>query len=729
MPSLATNESRRWAAARWIPGVVLVGLTLILIPPGSLPYAPGSTVSDAAITHWPAAHFLRRSVLVHRQWPLWTPLRMLGQPFAANPLNKVWYPPQWLVLLLPATLHLNVMIALHMGWGALGMAAWARNEKLEPLAAGFAALTWGFNAKLIAHLGAGHLDIVYALAWVPWALLAVSRMARQPSIKHTVIFGSTAALLALADLRIAFYSLPALALHAFTLRIDEHRQNANWRPFMRASALSLVLFLLLTAAQTLPLAAIGPYLTRTTLTPVEAAVHSLPPGYLLGMLIPDVGGFHEWMTYVPLPVLLLAAVALVLERGEIRTWAWLVLAALAAVWSLGDHTPLFPAMAGALPFVPWVRVPPRAWFVTVLALCVLASHGLDHLLKGNIPRRWKLGGAALIAVGAATAGAAVATRITLPGLFVFALTALGSGAGLWLAAHTPAGSQPDQSRIGGAILTGTAALSLIWLAPTLVEGRSIGVITADDLPLIAALGGTCDRVYSPSFELIGPAVAQAGIPTVHAVEPFQLRGSAEAIGEATGVPYSGYNVVVPSLPPDQAANYHTALVDAKPDPAYLAAMGIRWVVSRFAVDASNLALVDQVGSTRIYEVSGSPPAFVFPDSIEQPLTPDARTSHALCCRPPNRLLDASYDTLPIHERTVMVIPEAWAPGWKARIDGQPAPVLRVGGLFVGVELDPLGAHTVEIVYRPLADIVGAAISGLTAAALLSAAVLRRWSVR
>lgn len=79
--------------------VALVALrALTSFDPDGLPFQPGAHFSDAATSHWPAALHLRRSVLEDGAFPLWRPLLMGGQPFAANPLNKVGYPPQWLAL-------------------------------------------------------------------------------------------------------------------------------------------------------------------------------------------------------------------------------------------------------------------------------------------------------------------------------------------------------------------------------------------------------------------------------------------------------------------------------------------------------------------------------------------------------------------------------------------------------------------------------------------------------
>ena len=56
--------------------------------------------------------------------------------------------------------------------------------------------------------------------------------------------------------------------------------------------------------------------------------------------------------------------------------------------------------------------------------------------------------------------------------------------------------------------------------------------------------------------------------------------------------------------------------------------------------------------------------------------------------------------------SVVVVAETMFPGWQARVDGRPAPVLTADGAFLGVPVPP-GEHHVTLTYqKPTVALVG-----------------------
>jgi uncharacterized membrane protein YfhO len=60
-------------------------------------------------------------------------------------------------------------------------------------------------------------------------------------------------------------------------------------------------------------------------------------------------------------------------------------------------------------------------------------------------------------------------------------------------------------------------------------------------------------------------------------------------------------------------------------------------------------------------------------------------------------------------RGLLIVSEAFYPGWKAFVDGQPQPIYEVFGALRGVALES-GSHRVEMRYRPPVVAMGTALS-------------------
>jgi hypothetical protein len=76
-------------------------------------------------------------------------------------------------------------------------------------------------------------------------------------------------------------------------------------------------------------------------------------------------------------------------------------------------------------------------------------------------------------------------------------------------------------------------------------------------------------------------------------------------------------------------------------------------------------------------------------------------------------------TADVASPAVLVLADAFYPGWQATVDGVPAPILRANLMFRGLALAP-GRHEIVFSYRPAAWRLGAAISLIALAALVAA---------
>jgi hypothetical protein len=84
-------------------------------------------------------------------------------------------------------------------------------------------------------------------------------------------------------------------------------------------------------------------------------------------------------------------------------------------------------------------------------------------------------------------------------------------------------------------------------------------------------------------------------------------------------------------------------------------------------------------------------------------------------------------------RQLLVASERYHPGWRATVDGQDAPVVRVNGDFLGCPVGP-GSHDVELTFRPDSlrqgrslSLIGLGLLGLWCCLFYPRRVARRWA--
>ena len=746
---------------RWVPWLLLslaaAFFWRLWLAPDSFLYPPDGIHSDLTITHWPNALFIRRALRTWGQVPLWRPSILGGESFAANPLSGLWYPPNLLLLILPLTPAFNLLFILHTAWAGWGGYGLARTMGASRAGGLLAAFTLMFTPKAVAHLAAGHVGLVCAFAWLPWALWAARRLAERCGPEEVAAAATAGAMLVLADVRMGLYGGLAAAGYWVWSAWGRRRDNRRGRSYAAGGAAGL-LAVVMVAVQMVPLAMVAGRLSRGGLSLEESGRLSLPPRYLVGLLVSDHGGFHEWMTYLGALGLLLALVGLARWRSRERWW-WGGLALASAIYSLGTHTPLYGLLYRVLPPLGWLRVPARAWFLVAAAVAVLAGQGLTALEEtrflaggGFLRRRWMDWMAAGL-MGAALAGVGSGLALHLPANVVAAAVIWSMG-GLLLALQAG-------RRLRAPLLSGLAlalVLTDLWTVGfTLYRARPASEVLAEGKAAAAWLADQplLFRVYSPSYSISQHTGAAYGIEMVDGVDPFQLADYAAFMRVATGVDLPGYSVTIPPFP--EVVGGEDMLLAHRgtaPDLRLLGLLNVRYLAAAYPMEKEGLVPLGVQDGVYLYRNERAlPRAFVVErveaaEGLEGALawlvendpreaavvegSTGARGQEAgsrrqetgskvarearIVQRTPNRIqVEAQGPGL-------LVLSEVYAPDWRGQVDGRAVEVVRVDGILRGVYLEE-GLHQVTFVYWPRGLGFGC---GVTAAGWVCAAAL--WAV-
>jgi len=120
--------------------------------------------------------------------PLWNPYVLCGAPYVGNPQTWPLYPSSLFLFILSPERAISAMVALHVwlaGWGMLAFLR--RTTGLRLLPCQFAAVVFMFGGQLVSK--EQFPNMVQAMAYVPWILLAVDRLVDRRDVRRTVSLG------------------------------------------------------------------------------------------------------------------------------------------------------------------------------------------------------------------------------------------------------------------------------------------------------------------------------------------------------------------------------------------------------------------------------------------------------------------------------------------------------------------------------------------------------------
>ena len=601
------------------------------------------------------------------------------------------------------------------------------------------------------------------VAWLPALLWSVEGLLRALSGRQRSsvagwlcgLAAVTAMTLLAGHAQIAAYSLAAASAYLLA------RSWPRWGQMATACA-GLALGAALAAVQLLPTLELARYSERQSGVAYDVATSSsLWPGQLLGLLFPNFfgsqavgdwwgpGPFWDGAVYVGVLPLLLACYGLRLApKGQACFFGGLAL--LGAFLALGRYNPVFPFFFDYVPGMNLFQGPARFWLWCTLAAAILAGYGWEGLKTRLSPGGWRSGYVAA-AVGLGVIGASAGASFLLPPSTAFGAAATG---GAWLLA---AGLLLSVPRARFPRLWSAYALMLI-LADLSIFGMPLNTTTNAqlyELPSSAAAlalrtEAGLERIYTPetTYQWLQERYFSLGaFPAGDWQDLRRLRDAAMPNLATTEGLYEVYNY-------DPLRLERPLLVMRAAEPQgfqspLLDMLGARYMQTPAEVtaDTAGNALVTPMERPgplpRAYVVSHvvsvptkaaalaaiSDPAFnpAATAFVESALpVPEGRPGALQAARivkyGPQRVV---IETQAADAPGLLVLSDAYYPGWRAAIDGRDAGILPTNVALRGVLLTG-GPHRVVFQYDPRSFKIGLTVTALALILLTAIAV---WGLR
>ncbi len=676
-----TVERLGWTRFDGLALAFLALLALALVGPmlvGRADFPPGDFVDQ----FYAFARLATRELAQGRP-PLWNPYTFSGHPFLADIQSGVLYPPNLVMLLLAAwtrgDLPLRALygqVALHLFLAGAFTYLLARRRLGDRWGALLAALTFALGGYLTSYPPL-QLAILQTDAWLPLLLLLVDRAlsAQGGHLRHlpsAIRLPPSTFPLALVWALVLLPGHPQSALYVgyATLAWAIYRAWALGVGWWRGAwlvAVSGALGLALAAAQWLPSVQYTRLSVRAAAS-YDMLAHGFPFRDLVGVLIPGV--VSQWSPlYVGLLPLALAVFAVVHAGRRWDTAFWSGLGLVALLLSFGGGLFVYPLFYWLVPGFNLFQSQERSAFLVSFTLALLAGAGLTRLLEG---RRRKPGGG----------------QLALP---------------------------PSACRLLPSVVVVVAALDLLRVAAPLLIGPPLPADLGYALALIAPLQAAPGPVrVENEYRLPANYGVLFGIEDTWGASPLRTQRYADFVAAVPAerrrrllnvgffltwhgdVPGMTEVARQPVTNPTTGAAETTFLLKTDPGPR-------AWLVN------ATETLDDGAALARLADPPFDPwqVGILAPDGPSLALTggaPGTTVYHRLSPLALAVDVDTAADAL-------LMLSEAWYPGWTATVDGQAAPVVRADVTLMAVPVSA-GAHRVEVRFDPPFVKWGLAVSGL-----------------
>ena len=730
-------------------GTTVPGDNLAGIPPwkGLVARGPANELLvDPLVSVYPFRKLVNDEVQAGR-FPLWNPYLFAGHSMAAEPDTALFYPATLGLAWLSPGSAFDTHILIHILLSALGMYVLVRVWGGGSLGGIVAAAAFCGGSVLTVWRLYGNLTSV--AAWLPWLLVCFEMSRRRRALVWIGAGGVVLGLILTANfVQWALYDLFLLAIYAGWTAVGEGRAGRPpARPLVQAAAI-VVLGLAIGAVQLLPLSELAALSTRSTPLDYERLRRfALSPAKLATVLAPDFFGtpVHPGSTWGPdnyaestmywgfTPFLLsLTAPLWQRRRPVLFLWAFLLLAV-----SLAIGAPTLRVFA----LLPGYNLLAPARLTYLICFCGAALAGLCWEAAFADPRRWRtlgvLGAPAVVGVAALWI---VAERLPSPAAKEAALASVHWAVALTAAGLVVLAAAVASVRFARFVAPAMAAVAIVDLASFSLPYAPRPVEERDLFPRPAAFSALPPSIVPPRLAAIDEG---RGLFFPNTLMPL---GVAQVGGYSSLVPADGRRFLR-RLNQTRGRSSRMILVVTNPRSPLLDLAGVEYLASLSPLDTGDGRLVllssdgfflyrNRAAAPRAFIVAGVRPVgrqATWRELASEDFTP-CRTATVPITDPDlppaadgegcvGRAMITSYEGNRVRVRTesprdgLLVLTDAYYPGWVATVDGVQRPIHRADGIFRGVWL-PAGRHEVVFRFRPARLMAGGALSvlGLAVAA-------------
>lgn len=625
--------------------------------------------------NWNYWYYIKKSFWEFGQVPLWNNYLLSGYPLASSNVAALFYPFNYLLLILPLKIGFNILVLLHVYLiGTFTYLLAHYGFRLTKAASFIAGLSFMLTPKIFNHLYLGHFNPIESLTWLPLALLLFIKAMQRRSLYLAVSSG-----LSLAFMVVVFSVFYIYALFAIVIYVLVQIVSNFWEERRILMSLKLLIYpltaiwssWLFSAVFLIPFLNFASQTQRANLSFWEGVFPSIYRDTLQQLFFIFPHRFHdsETLIYLGLPTLLLGILGFLVSKKQKEGWFLFLSALFALTVSFGANEVFYKIYYRLIPIFQLLRAPLRIWVLFALSVSLLAGLGIDYLLNRVFRRRM------LISL--------TATALIFISLWVYNRDYL----------KFVDFEQPFSN----------------------TEKKIYDLISNGNY-----------RIYCLTNCLQGPEGLRRNVELANGNEATILESYSEFMRLAGGFEFKGHSI---SIPPYQVFDTQGIYFEEQnPSPGLLGLTSSRYLVSPSQLKKEELKLIREEDGFYIYEnLAVLPRAFIVPNSKTLTSLEDLRKGNfrkevylpnfpeeenrggfqevKIDLYSPNKI-SLNFN---LESKAFLVLSDLYYPGWRAFDSGVEVPILRANGIFRAIHLKP-GNHKILFEYFPTSLKLGLLIS-------------------
>ena len=343
-------------------------------------------------------YYIKDSFEKFGYFPLWNHYVFSGVPFFAMNFSQLFYPFTVLFLFFPTDYVFTYFYMINFFLGGLFMYFLMRTLKLDKFSSFITAIIYIFNARIVAYIFSGEINMMSMLILTPLIFLFSELSIQKNRFFYGIFAAIFVALIILgAHLQYVLYIYFYLSLYflfrVYYLAKENKEIYACIKPVFILVSI-IVLSILLSSIQFLPNLELSKHHIRADKVNYDYASRtSLPFRHLITILIPNFFGSFLNGTYWGIPsywniaiyfgILPLILVTFSFFRKNKYSVFFAIMALLSLFIAFGKFTPVHYILFKLIPGFNLFRAPSRILFFFMFSLSILSGFGTNFLISNK----------------------------------------------------------------------------------------------------------------------------------------------------------------------------------------------------------------------------------------------------------------------------------------------------------------------------------------------------------